>query len=111
VTGATARPWRHGGKLTKTNGWAVYDIYPKDNGGFFASISFESHDSAEANADLIVRAVNAHDALVEACKAVLANSTRVARAYEAPAVYSLVIKAEQYDAIRAALALAEVGAS
>ena len=48
-----------------------------DTGGSIADVFGDSMDEAEANAKLIVRAVNSHDALVEAAREVRAEIARL----------------------------------
>jgi hypothetical protein len=61
-------PWRIGCQITKTNGWAAFDIYPASGEPFSASISFESPETAQAHVDFIQRACNNHDKLAAACR-------------------------------------------
>lgn len=76
--GATPRPWRvheNGGDATwLTILQGAWDISHNDaeNPGVVASARYSGMSPAEnrANAELIVRAVNSHDQLVEALKAV-----------------------------------------
>jgi len=92
---ATPRPWKRGKGAD-----AEYILSIGDGTGvqrrvldlYYRGVSREERD---ANADLVVRAVNAHDALVEACEAAL---------YTLRALYSESIT---IDVLRSALAKAK----
>lgn len=80
----TPRPWdyvpsteHHGPYITSDYGGTIADLYlmsqpgalSSANGGTSKPVHF-FHEMADPNAELIVRAVNSHDALVAACEAV-----------------------------------------
>lgn len=72
---ATARPWKVGRVHLRLDQDAdsIPLIYTHDGALEVAQVRTSAPDSGEreANAALIVRAVNSHDALVEACEAAL----------------------------------------
>ena len=62
---ATARPWKIG--PSHTNDWAIRETSP-DNECVAITVEVSPFEAAKANAELIVRAVNSHDQVVEALK-------------------------------------------
>lgn len=66
VAGHTPRPWKNfDGFIIGSNGHTVCDprCLPADDGDNLAEM--------DANSDLIIRAVNCHEDLLEACKAAI----------------------------------------
>ena len=88
---ATARPWATSA-VTEADGSTIWDVCAADAGDMIADL--KGLDNAEADAALIVRAVNSHEALVAALRDLLDGSE------------PWDVRATQ---ARAALALAEQG--
>lgn len=59
---ATPRPW-----VCSKGQYCIREL--NGRGSIIARTNIEHHDCNDVNAELIVRAVNSHDALLEACKA------------------------------------------
>lgn len=74
---ATPRPWKFLGHDGLLHGKPIYSMtVDKDEAtiyvdGFSIADVFIGNKEGKANAELIVRAVNSHDALLDACKFVL----------------------------------------
>lgn len=66
----TPTPWEYAPTSAEDD---RFDIYQANTGYTIARTVNNAHvDCRKANAELIVRAVNSHEALVQACKAALA---------------------------------------
>ena len=99
-------PWFRSGLVTADDGWEYvsigpYELHPRKDEFYedeIANVSGINHD-ALANADLIVRAVNSHAALLEACERIIA-------ADDAKSLSAIV---DAMPALRAAVQLATGG--
>lgn len=111
---ATARPWKllaerrnrnyrlaDPGSYERDGQDCYYVAGPKTASEFVADIIVEKSGRGRANANLFVRAVNAHDAMVAACKAVLDSDE-----FTDMRGTGLTVGAKAVNVLRAALALA-----
>jgi hypothetical protein len=103
---STPRPWdyvpsteHHGPYITSDHGGTIADLYTMSQPGVFSTASGGPskpipffHEMADPNAELIVRAVNSHDALVSALERI---------AYSAHADNAPVLRGYALDALTA----------
>lgn len=116
---ATPRPWKRdpGSPYAEFGSDNAILLDGPEEGGAIVSVCIDdgthgtpapSRQEAEANAELIIRAVNAHDALREACEAAVDTCKAcAAKKYDAKCLDHTCPKFSYITLARAALALAD----